>query len=150
MDDQSHGEAQIAVHLAHPHAVTPGQVVVYGDDVHALSRQGVEIRGQHGHKGLAFAGLHLRDPPLMKHHAADELHPVRAHAQHPVRRLPDGGKGVRQNVLQRLPVGKALLEPRRLGLQLLIAQGAVGALHLLDFFDIGLYVPDLTLTAGSE
>ena len=38
VDDQAHAQAQEAVHLAHPLAVALGQVVVHGDDVHALAR----------------------------------------------------------------------------------------------------------------
>ena len=80
VDHQAHGEAQEAVDLAHPLAVALGQVVVDGDDVHALSRQGVEVGGQGGHQGLALAGLHLGDAALVEDDAADELHPVGLHA----------------------------------------------------------------------
>ena len=46
VDDQAHGEAHEAVHLAHPLAVALGQVVVDGDDVHALAGQGVQVGGR--------------------------------------------------------------------------------------------------------
>ena len=104
MDDEAHLQTQEAVDLAHPLGVTLGQVVVDGDDVDALARQGVEIGGKGGHQGLAFTGLHLGDPALMQHDAAHQLHPVGAHAQHTVRSLPHGGKGLRQDVVQGLAV----------------------------------------------
>ena len=104
VDDQAHGQAHEAVDLAHPLAVALGQVVVDGDDVDALAGQGVEVGGQGGHQGLAFAGLHLGDAALVKDDAADELHPVGAHAQHPPGGLPAGGKGLGQDVVQGLAV----------------------------------------------
>ena len=69
VDDQAHRQAQKAVDLAHPLAVALGQVVVDGDDVHALAGQGVEVGGQGGHQGFAFTGLHFGDAPLMEHDA---------------------------------------------------------------------------------
>ena len=90
--------------LAHPLAVALGQVVVDRDDVDAPAGQRVQIGGQGGHQGLALAGLHLGDAALVQHDAAHQLHPVGAHAQHPVRGLPHGGKGLRQDVVQRLAV----------------------------------------------
>ena len=83
VDHQAHGEAQEAVDLAHPLAVALGQVVVDGDDVDPLPGQGVEVGGQGGHQGLALAGLHLGDAALVENDAADELHPVGAHAPAP-------------------------------------------------------------------
>ena len=109
VDDQAHRQAQKAVDLAHPLAVSLGQIVVDGDDVNATARQCIEVGGQRGHQRLTFTGLHLSDAALMQHDAADELHAERLHAQHTVRRLPHGGKGLRQQVVQRLAVGQTLL-----------------------------------------
>ena len=50
VDHQTHGEAHEAVHLAHPLGVTLGQIVVDGDDVDALARQGVQIGREGGHQ----------------------------------------------------------------------------------------------------
>ena len=125
VDDQAHLQPQEAVDLAHPLAVTLGQIVIHRDDVDAPARQGVEIRGQGGHQSLALTGLHLGDAALVQHDAAHQLHPVGAHAQHPVRSLPHGGEGLRQDVVQRLALGQALLELRGLGPQGLVAHGLV-------------------------
>ena len=102
VDDQAHLQPQEAVDLAHPLAVALGQVVVHRDDVDAPARQGVEIGGEGGHQGLALTGLHLGDAALVEHDAAHQLHPVGPHAQHPVRGLPHGGEGLRQDVVQGL------------------------------------------------
>ena len=86
--------------------------------MHALSRQRVQIGGQGGHQGLALAGLHFGNAPLVEHDAADQLHPIGPQAQHPVGRLPQGGKGLGQDVIQGLAFGQALLKFRSFGLEL--------------------------------
>ena len=103
----------------------------------ALARQRIQIGGEGGHQGLAFTGLHLGDPALMQHDATHQLHPVGAHTQHTVRSLPHGGKSLRQNVVQRLTVGKALLEFRSLGLKLCIGEGLVFIAQRLDLIHNG-------------
>ena len=99
--------------------------------MHALSCERVEVRGQHGDKRLALAGLHLGDAPLMQHYAADELHPKRLHPQHAPRRLAHGGERLGQYVVRRLAVGKTRLELVCLGAKLRIRQRGVLAVQLL-------------------
>ena len=86
----------------------------------------------------------------MQDDAADELHPVGAQAQHPVRRLPDGGKGLRQDVVQGLALPQALLELRSLGLKLFVGQGAVFLLQGLDLVGDGVDGFQLPLAVGAE
>ena len=150
MDDQPHGQTQELVHLAHPLALVLGQVIVHGDDVHALPRQGVEVGGQGGHQGFPLAGLHLGDAALVEDDAADELHPVGPLAQHPHGRLPHGGEGLRENAVQRLAAGKAGFELVRLGPELAVAEGAVLLLQRLDLVHRGGERLDLPLGAGAE
>ena len=69
--DHADGEAQLLVDLAHPLAVSFGQVVVHGDDVDALAGQGVEVGREGGDEGLALTRPHLGDLALVEHHAAD-------------------------------------------------------------------------------
>ena len=90
VDDKADGQTHEAVHLAHPFAVAAGEVVVDGDDMYALAGQGVEVGRKDGDKGLALAGLHLGDAPLMEHDAAYELHAEGLHAQHAPRGLAHG------------------------------------------------------------
>ncbi len=110
VDDKPHAQPHETVHLAHPLAVAAGKIVVDSDYVYALTGQRVEIGGQDGHKGLALAGFHLGDASLMQDDAADKLHAEGLHPQHAPRRLAHGGKGLRQNVVQRLALGKAGFE----------------------------------------
>jgi hypothetical protein len=65
--------------VAHPLRVTPGQIVIDGDQVGAAACQCVEVERQSGNQGLAFTGSHFRDLSLVQHHAADELHVVGDH-----------------------------------------------------------------------
>ena len=150
VDDQAHGQAQEAVDLAHPVAVALGQVVVDGDDVHALAAQGVQVGGQGSHQGLAFTGLHLGDAALVQDDAADELHPVGAQAQHTVGCLTAGGKGLRQQVVQGLAVFITLLQLRGLGLELGIGIALVFFLQDFDLADDGIKALDLLRHVGSK
>ena len=132
MDDQAHRQAQEAVYLAHPLAVAAGQIVVDGDDMHALAGQGVEIGGQNGHQGLALAGLHFGDAALMQNDAANELHPEGLHAQNTPGRLPRRSKGLRQDIVKRLPLGKSSFEFVGLGAKLRVAELGIGGIQLFD------------------
>ncbi len=116
--DQTDLQTHILVELAHPFGVAARQIVVDGDDVHALAGQRVQICRQGRHKGLAFTGFHFGDPALMEHDAADDLHRKVLHAQHTPACLAAGGKGVGQNIVGGLAVCQTLLEQGGLVFQL--------------------------------
>ena len=86
----------------------------------------------------------------MEHNAAHQLHGVGAHAQHAVGGLPHGGKGLRQDVVQRFAVGQTLLELRSLGLQLGIRQLFVVLLQRGDLVHDGVDALQLPLAVGAE
>ena len=138
------------MHLPHPLAVALGKVVVDGDDVDAVARQGVEVAGQHGDEGLAFAGLHLRDAALVQYDAADELHGVGLHPQHAPGRLAGSGEGLRQQIVQRLPRFQTVLEALRLRAKLRVAQRGVLALHADDAVHDGADLFQLPVGIGPE
>ena len=133
--DDAHGQAQEAEDPAHPLAVALGQVVVDGDHVDALARQGVEVGGQGGHQGLALARLHLRDRPAVEGEAADELDVEVPHVQHAAPRLPHHREGLGQEVVEGLALGQPLAELGRLGLELGVAQGQERRLERVDALD---------------
>ncbi len=56
----------------------------------------------------------------MQNNAADELHSERAHTKHTPCSLAHSGVGLGQDIIQRLTLGKALLEFIGLSTQLLI------------------------------
>ena len=132
---QADGHAQVLIDAAHPLGVTLGQVVVDGDDVHALTGDSVEVAGQGGDKGLAFAGLHLGDMPLMKRHGADKLHVKVTHAHGALGSLTHGGKGLGEHVVERLAVGVALAELISLAAELLLGHLLKLGLKTVDLVD---------------
>ena len=92
--DRAHGEAEPDVERPHPLHVTAGEVVVDGDDMHAVAFEGIEIGRQGGDERLAFAGDHLGDRPRMEHHATDQLHVIVPHAEKPTASLAADGEGL--------------------------------------------------------
>ena len=148
--NEAHRQSEIAIDLAHPFAVAAGKIVVDGDDMDALAGQRVQVGGQRSHQRLTFAGLHLGDAALMQHDAAHQLDGVGAHPQHTVGGLPHGGKGLRQNVVQRLAVLQTGLELRRLGLQLGVGQRLILVLQRRDLVHDGIDALQLTLAVCSE
>ena len=98
------------VHPAHPLGVVLGEVVVDGDDVHALAGERVEVGRQRGDQGLALTGLHLGDVAEVQRGAAHELDVEVALAQHPLGGLAHGGERLRHQVVERLAVGEPLPE----------------------------------------
>ena len=132
VDDQAHGKTEEAVYLAHPLAVTAGQIVVDRDDVDALARQRVQIGRQNGDQRLAFTGLHLGDSALMQDDAADDLHREGLHPQDAPGRLPCRRKGIGENIVQCFTVCKALLQFVGLAAQLFIGQGGILRFPVLD------------------
>ena len=113
MDDAADGEAEELVDLPHPFGVALGEIVVDGDDMHALAGERVEIDGQGGDQRLAFAGLHLGDPAFVEHHAADQLDVEMALAQGALGRLAHRREGAGQNLVEGLAVRR--LGPERGG-----------------------------------
>ena len=109
------------MHTSHPLAVAFGQVVVDGDDVHAVAGQRVEVGGQHAGQGLAFTGLHLGDVAQMQGGRTHHLHVERALVEHPPGGLARHGERLRQQVVEGFwvcLVGKPPLELVGLGPQL--------------------------------
>ena len=86
----------------------------------------------------------------MKDNAADELHPVRPHSQNTVRRLTDGSKGVRQDIVQCLAVRQALFELRRDSLELRVAHRLVLGRQRFDLRNDRFDLLDLPLRAGAK
>jgi hypothetical protein len=135
------GHAEERVDLAHPVGVAPGEVVVHRDDVHALARQRVEVRGQRGDERLAFARSHLRDLAVVQDHAADELHVEMTHAQRALRGLAHHGERFGQQGFEASAVGEALAEFGGLGAQLLVREPRNPGLERVDL----LYDPRVLL-----
>ena len=74
-------EAEEPMNPAHRLSVTLSEIVVDGDDVHALAGQGVQVLRQRCDQSLSFTGSHLGDHVLVQDGAADELHVEVPHSQ---------------------------------------------------------------------
>ncbi len=79
--DGADGEAEGLIDGAHPLGVAAGEVVVDGGEMAALAGQRVEIHGERGGEGLAFAGLHLDDGAVEHGDAAKHLDVEVAHVE---------------------------------------------------------------------
>ena len=120
------------MYLAHPFRVAAGEVVVDGDDVHALAGEGVEVGGQRGDERLALARLHLGDAALVQADAADDLYMIVFEFEYPPCGLAHDGEGVVQDVVQRLALCEAAFERIRLRAQLRVRHRGVFGFERLD------------------
>ena len=110
MHDDPGRKAEEVIDAAHPFGVAAGEIIIDGDDMHALAGERVEIAGKRRDKGLAFAGAHLRDRAFMQHHAADQLDIEMPLPKDAARRLPHRGESWHEQILEascqrRIPPG---------------------------------------------
>ena len=148
--DHADRHPEEAVDAAHPVGVAAGEIVVDGDDVHALAGEGVEVGGQRRDERLALAGLHLGDLAAVQHDAADELHVEVPHAEH----APSGLAHHREGVDQQVVEGGSLVAPgaqlRRLVTESVVRERADIVLPLPDRGDQGLNSLEIPLILGAE
>ncbi len=108
--DNADRHAQELVDPAHPLGVALGQIIVDGDDVHALPAQGVQVDGQRRDQRFSFTGSHFSDFAAVQDHSADQLHIEMPHVQDAPARFAADGEGFDQQVIERFAIGDALLE----------------------------------------
>ena len=150
MHDAARGQAQEAVDLPHPFAVALGEIVVDRHHMHAFAGQRVQIDGQGGDQGLAFAGLHLGDIAAMQHHAADQLDVEMALAEGALGGLAHHRKGFGQNIVQGLARFQPRLEGGGHGLELFVRHGLEARLQGVDLGHSAPERLDLALVGGAE
>jgi hypothetical protein len=100
------GQPETVVDRAHPLGVAAGEVVVDGDEMHALAGQRVEDHREGRGQRLALAGLHLGDVAAVQDHATDELHVEVAHAHGAPADLAHDGEGLRKQVAEGLALAR--------------------------------------------
>ena len=141
------------MNLSHPFRVALCEVVVDGDDVHALAGQRVEVRRVRCHQRFALAGTHLGDTSLMKRNAAHQLHMEVPHAQNARARFSYRRKRFGKNVVERfVVVFQPVAELGGLGFQLLFAERLVFLLISLYLVRNGIELLYLlsVIAAGDE
>ncbi len=105
-----HRDPERVVDRAHPFRVAAGEVVVDGDQVHALAGQRVERHRERGRERLALAGLHLRDAALVQRHRADQLHVEMAHPHRALAGLAHDREALGEQRVEILAVRGALAQ----------------------------------------
>jgi hypothetical protein len=120
--DDADGEPEEVIDRTHPVRVTLREVFVDGDDVHAFTRERIEVGGQRRHQRLAFAGTHLGDAAVVQREAADELHIEVAHLERAACGFADHRETFRREIGERFAFGEAAAEFGGLGSQGFIAQ----------------------------
>ena len=110
IDENADGETKKLVDLPHPLGVTARQVVVDGDQVHTTAGEGIQVHGQSSNKRFTFTCLHLGDFTLVQDNATDELNIVVTHLDPAPTSFTHNGEGLRQEVIERLPVARALAQ----------------------------------------
>ena len=150
VDDDADLKTQEAIDLAHRLGVAAGQVVVDGDDVHALAGQGVQIDRGHGDQGLAFAGPHLGDAAFVQDHAAGQLNVVLTLAQHAFGGFAHDGEGFGQNLVQGFAVRQPIAEGVGHHPQFVVGQGGELGLQRIDALGVVLEGFDLAVVGRAE
>jgi len=143
-------QAEPAVQPSHAGSVTLRQIVVDGNDVHALAGQAIQVRRQSRHQGFALAGTHFCNLALVYHHAADQLDIEMAHLEHPLAGFAAHRKRFRQQVVNFFAIGNALPEGRGLGLQLRIREFFHLRFKRIDLTDGFLILLEQALVATAE
>ena len=148
--DHAHRHPEEAIDAPHPVGVAARQIVVDGDDVHALAGQRVQVGGEGGHQRFPLAGLHLGNLAAVQHDAADELHVEVPHAEHAPARLADDGEGVDQQLVELGALVVPLAKLRRPGTKIVVRKRANIVLPLSDSGDEWLNSLEIALILGAE
>jgi hypothetical protein len=136
--------------VTHPLGIASGEVIVDGDQLGILAREGVQVERQRGDEGLALTRGHLGDATFVERDAADQLdievHHVPgqfmiADQNRATDQSPGGifyhSKRLGQDLVQRLALLQTQAELVGLGAKLVIGQRLVLLLELVDTRDDG-------------
>ena len=149
-DDAAGAHAEEAVNTTHEFGLIACQIVVDGDDVHALTIERVQVCRQSRHKGLAFTGLHFGDVAPVQRRAAHELHVEVTQAQRALGGLAHGGEGFRHQLVEGLAIVETLLELGGLALELLVIERCNLVFQRIGCLSDKLKLLDLSAFAHSQ
>ena len=133
--DHPGAQAQKGINLSHPLGVTPGQIVIDRDHMHAAARERVQAGRERGHQGLALARAHLGDIAVIQRHAADQLHIEMTHAEHPPTGLAHQRKGLGQHGFQPLAARDPRSQGRYAGRKVRLAKAPQIFFERVDLLD---------------
>ena len=150
VDDAAYRQTEEAIDRSHPLGIAPSQVVVDGDDVHALGRERVEIDRKGRDQCLAFARLHLGDHAAVQDDATHHLDIEVALAERSFRRLPDRGKRVDEEIIDRRAAMQSLAEPGCARAQLVVGHRLELWLDRVDRDDVSIQPFQELFVGGAE
>ena len=148
--DKSDGEAEVPVHLCHQLAVALCEVVVDGDDVHALTGESVKVGRQGGNESFTLTGLHLCDTALVEHDTADDLDRVMTNADNSCGSLTADSESVRQYLVESFAGSEPVLEDTGLRLELALAHSGILVREVEHCLLYRLYAPEFLGGIGAE
>ena len=130
--------AQRVVNGEHPLAVAAREVVVHRDHVNALLRERVQVRGERGDEGFAFARHHFGNGTeaglvAVEDGPADDLDVVVAHALVAAGGLAAGGERLDEQVVERFAGLQPIAERRGLLLEFVIGKGGHPRFEFVHF-----------------
>ncbi|MNE03748.1 hypothetical protein D3C80_962600 [compost metagenome] len=150
VDNDAGRKTEEAVKTAHDAGVALGEVVVDGNDMDALARQGVEIDRQGADQRLAFTGLHFGDRAVMQDHAAGQLNVEGPHSEHAAGSFARHGKGRDHDVFERLAIRQHLAKLNRLVGELFVGQRLGRFLYGIDLGESRLVAANAALVGRTE
>ena len=118
--------------------------------MNALARKCIQVDRQGSGEGFALARAHFRNFPVVQCHATEQLHIEMAHLHDALGAFSHHSKRLGQQIVQRLPLGDALLELLRLGAQRIIGQLLVVGLHRIDACNRLAILPEQPVIAAAE
>ncbi len=133
--DATDCQTQETEKMPHPLRVTTGQIVINRDQLAIPAREGIEVERASRDERLPLTGGHLRDARLVQRNPPDKLDVVMHHLPgehmvahlvffpaHAPGRVLHRGKGLRQKLVQGLPLLMPLHKLSGFRLQLLVRQ----------------------------
>ena len=101
---------QSAVNAAHQFTLIAREIVIHRDNVHATTRDGVEVGGERRHERLSFTGLHFSDVAEVKSGSTHQLHVEVTQTDGASSCLAHGGECFGEHVFECLALGESLAE----------------------------------------
>ena len=133
--NRADGQSERHIDRAHPLHVAAREVIVYRNDVDALSFERVQVGGQGRDERFTFARHHFRDLSFVERHAADHLNVVMTQPDRAPARFAADRKRLFQQVVERFAGGETFTEEDRLIAQIVVAHRLIRRLQLVDSGD---------------
>jgi len=118
--------------------------------VHSLACDRVQVHRQGGHQRLALARAHFGDLSVVQGHAAQQLHIEVTHLECALAALAHHSEGFRQQLVERIALGKPLAEPIGFGPQSRVVERFELRFQGVDLSDDLPVLPQQSVIAATE